>query len=379
RTTVPLTLAPHQAVFVVFRKAAKSNGGVSELTRDGQPVLQWASNWVANPQEIVDSNLNQSFWIKPARTINLPVPRLGGIELRNQSWALSPPQGTFARGEGFAGTGVSVGTNGVVVSQHWSDNAPAVLVWRAPAPITDWTHVLVSYRDGVPHLFVNGVEVATGLKSGQRIVEGRPGLAGEDTAESTFAANVRGVKTSYGVLSAAEIAALAKDESESIPVAPLEAQVVRTAAGGLNLQANEGGVYALTLKNGRSMNVTVPAPPATFNLSTPWDITFSGAAAPAPVRWNELKSWSESSDETTKYFSGNATYTTSFDLPADYKPASSLCTLDLGSVRIVARATVNGQEAGTALRSPYTLEIGRFLKPGRNTLSVLVTNTWANR
>jgi hypothetical protein len=379
RTVVPLTLAPHQAVFVVLRKAAKTAIGVSDLSRDGQPVLQWASYGSDNARETADSNLNQSFWIKPADTINLPVQRLEGIELRNQSWALSPPQGTLVRGPGFAGTGVSVGTNGVVVSQHWSDNAPPVLVWRAPVPLTDWTHVLVSYQGGVPHLFVNGAEVATGLKSGQRIVEGCPGLAGEDTAESTFAANVRAVKTSYGTLSAAGITALAKDESEAVPVAPLEAQVVRTAAGDLSLQANEGGVYALTLKNGRVVNATVPAPLPTRTLSAPWDVTFTGAAAPAPVRWNELKSWSESNDETTKYFSGHATYTTTFDLPANYQPANSLCTLDLGHVRIVARATVNGREAGTALREPYTLEISPYLKPGRNTLSVLVTNTWANR
>jgi hypothetical protein len=56
-----------------------------------------------------------------------------------------------------------------------------------------------------------------------------------------------------------------------------------------------------------------------------------------------------------------------------------LCTLDLGRVEIVARVTVNGQSAGTALRPPYRLEVGHLLKPGTNTLSVLVTTTWANR
>ncbi|RYX86422.1 hypothetical protein EON83_01770 [bacterium] len=379
RTVVPLTLTSHQSIFVVFRKPTRTLPTVTELTRDGKPLLNWNDNGIINPNEVADSNLNQSFWIKPSDTIGLPEQHLGGVTLPNQRWALMPLQGTFARGAGFAGTGISVGSNGVAVIQHWSDNAPAVLVWRAPTPLTDWTHILVSYRAGVPHLFVNGVEAATGIRSGQRIVEGRAGLAGEIAAESPFARNVRAVKTSYGILSAADIAALAHDQAEAPDVKPLNAQVLRSADGKLQLQTDLAGRYSITLKDGRILTSQVPASLPDIRLNSLWEVSFSGAAAPVAQRWNELNSWSDSTDETTKYFSGNATYTTNFDLPTNYKTDNSLCTLDLGQVRIIARVTVNGQEAGTAMLAPYSLEIGRFLKPGRNTLKVLVTNTWANR
>ncbi|RYX82679.1 hypothetical protein EON83_18445 [bacterium] len=379
RTVVPLTLAGKQSVFVVFRTTKTVMPAVTDIKLATESALNWTESRVSNPGELADSNLSQSFWVKPTGTINLPAQRLGAVELQNQRWVLAPLQGTIARGDGFAGTGVSVGTNGIVVVQHWAFNAPSVLVWRAPAPLTDWTQVLVAYRGGVPHLVVNGAEVATGLRSGQRIIAGLSGAEGEVLFNSPFEGNVRGLKTGYNVLDATAIAALTRDLDSSAPSIPLNAQVINTANGQLQLQTNLAGRYGLTLKGGQVVNAQVSAPPADQKLSGPWDVVFNGAAAPSAQKWPELKSWSDSSDEATKYFSGNAVYTTSFDLPASYKPGSTLCTLDLGRVEMVARVAVNGKEAGTALMAPYRLNIGSLLKPGSNTLKVLVTNTWANR
>lgn len=378
RTTVPVTLSGHQAIFIVFRKSVGMVPSVTQISKDGQPVLNWSNRNSVDPQETADSNLNQSFWIKPSGSIELPPQRLGGVTLNNQRWALVPLQGTFARGTGYAGTGVSVGTNGVAVIQHWSNNAPAVLVWQAPAPLTEWTHVLVSYRAGVPHLYINGRRVASGIRSGQRIVAGRPGLEGENVAQSSSAPDVEGVRTSHIPLSPAAIAKLAADRSDPFVASAVKAKLTRLESGALQLRTYQSGTYTLTLSNGRKMTSLVRAPQADLQLKSPWDVTFSGVAAPAPQQWSELKSWSSSSDETTKYFSGNATYTTSFTVPPTFKPGTP-CTLDLGRVRIVARVAINNKVAGTAMVAPYALEVGHLLRPGRNTLKVLVTNTWANR
>jgi hypothetical protein len=378
RTTVPLTLAPLQSVFVIFRSVKAPGAAVTELKREGQSVFAWSEASASQPGESADSNLSQSFRIRPSGTINLPAQRLGAVELQRQRWALAPLQGNTARGEGFAGTGVSVGTNGIVVVQHWAFNAPAVLVWKAPAPLLDSIHVTVAYRAGVPHLYVNGLEVAQGLRSGQRIIAGVPGEEGETFSDSPFDGGVRGLKTSTE-LTSAQIAAMSRDLSDESVATPLSVRVVQDAAGIPVVQTNLGGSYQLTLGKGETRSVRVPAPLPLQTLASPWNVAFSGAAAPPAQRWASLKSWSDAPDEATKYFSGNATYTTTFQIPAGYDLAKMLCTLDLGRVEIVARVSVNGRPAGTALRPPYRLEVGPLLKAGTNTLSVLVTSTWANR
>ncbi|RYG70744.1 hypothetical protein EON80_07055, partial [bacterium] len=381
RTSVPIMLGPLDSVFVIFRKATAP--AVTDVTLGGRSVLAWADQPAgqALAGEVADSNMTQSFWVKPNGTINVPGQRAGGgaVELNNQRWALFPPQGTTARGDGFAGSGVSVGTNGVVVVQHWPFNAPAVLAWNSPSPLSDWTHVAVSYRAGVPHLYVNGKEVAQGLRSGQKITGGVPGEAGQTVQGSPYIGGVRGLKTSYQPLSDAAIAALAADFKSSAPVPlPLVLEVSRAAAGKLEVHANQGGSFSLKTADGRSIAAQVPAPLATLPLEGPWSVSFSGVAAPKAGVWPKLASLSASTDEKTKYFSGNIIYDKSFELLAAFKPGTPT-TLDLGQVGIVARVTVNGKAAGTALRAPYRLEIGSFLKPGKNTLRVLVTDTWVNR
>ncbi|RZA21702.1 MAG: hypothetical protein EOP02_16930, partial [Proteobacteria bacterium] len=81
RTTVPLKLAPLQSVFVVFRTSKAALPAVTDVKVGAQSVLNWTEAKAANPGEIADSNLSQSFWVKPTQTINLPNPRLGSVEL----------------------------------------------------------------------------------------------------------------------------------------------------------------------------------------------------------------------------------------------------------------------------------------------------------
>ena len=53
--------------------------------------------------------------------------------------------------------------------------------------------------------------------------------------------------------------------------------------------------------------------------------------------------------------------------------------LDLGDVRESARVVLNGQEVGTLFAVPFRCDITPFLKKGKNTLRVYVTNLPANR
>jgi hypothetical protein len=79
-----------------------------------------------------------------------------------------------------------------------------------------------------------------------------------------------------------------------------------------------------------------------------------------------------------KYFSGTATYTTTFDAPASVAPGAALF-LDLGSVKDVAEVSLNGKPVATLWKPPYRVDVTRRLTPGENQLEVKVTNEWTNR
>ena len=381
RTVVPLVLQPAQAVFVVFRReAATPQPVVVELSRDGKSELNWTEN-VPNAEQVsADSNLVQSFWIKPQGEITLPAQSVKGVALSGQRWVILPPRGDKVSAPGFQSSGpdfsiggISVGRNGVVVLQHWAGNAPAVLVWKAPAPITDWTHVTVAYRAGVPTLYVDGRAVQTGVRTGQKLLAGDDSTAEGSETGSLYATQIEDLQTSWGDMSDVQIAALAEHRPE-LPTAR-----VVNVVGALHLQTRRAGDYTLRLQNGRTLTQKVAAPLPDKLLDSAWNLEFRGAAAPPAQQWNVLKSWSEAADDATKYFSGSAVYRTTFTLPANYDRARTPCELDLGEVGDVARVSVNGREVGTTLRAPYVLDIGSALQPGANQLEVLVTSNWANR
>ena len=110
-----------------------------------------------------------------------------------------------------------------------------------------------------------------------------------------------------------------------------------------------------------------------------WTVAFpDGWGAPASVAIDSLTAWKDMdiSDEG-KAFSGTATYTTTFNI-AKYKKGQPVI-LDLGRADMVAIVTVNGEEIGTLWCTPYSLDISRAVKKGRNELKVDVTGTWHNR
>ena len=103
-----------------------------------------------------------------------------------------------------------------------------------------------------------------------------------------------------------------------------------------------------------------------------------GRGAPASLQLEQLAPFNENTDPGVKYFSGVATYTKSFALPGDAKLRGNLL-LDLGQVGDVAEVRVNGALAGTVWREPYRIDIGKYVKQGKNELDIRVANLWVNR
>ncbi len=65
---------------------------------------------------------------------------------------------------------------------------------------------------------------------------------------------------------------------------------------------------------------------------------------------------------------------TTFELPAGFGKGQRVM-LDLGRVEVMAKVTLNGRAYDTLWMTPFTRDVTDALKPGKNTLAILVTST----
>jgi len=111
-----------------------------------------------------------------------------------------------------------------------------------------------------------------------------------------------------------------------------------------------------------------------------WDVHFVPAIDPekaAGYRFDSLMAWNESEDSFLRFFSGTATYSTSFRLGPEQ--ITTGVVLDLGRVFNMAHVYVNGKDLGLLWKEPYKTDISEALVEGDNSLEIKVTNSWGNR
>jgi len=111
-----------------------------------------------------------------------------------------------------------------------------------------------------------------------------------------------------------------------------------------------------------------------------WKVEFlqGGPRLPPDFESDQPGPWTEKSGEDCQYFSGTARYSIEFELPGSCG-APDEWMLELGDVRESARVLINDKQAGVAFSAPFSLRVGRWLKPGKNLISIEVTNLGANR
>lgn len=115
-----------------------------------------------------------------------------------------------------------------------------------------------------------------------------------------------------------------------------------------------------------------------LTLEESWKVSFqSGRGVPSSIQLPRLSSLSESEEEGVRFFSGTATYDTSFMM--EHLDREAQYWLDLGAVSHMARVRLNGQDLGLVWKVPYRVRVDHVLRQGRNELEVEVTNSWQNR
>ncbi len=150
--------------------------------------------------------------------------------------------------------------------------------------------------------------------------------------------------------------------------------------GKLHWKTPYAGKMTYHTSTGKTKTVQVKSVPEPIELTGAWKVTFpNNPGAAKKATFNKLDSWSNSSDQEIRHFSGTATYVKQFELSEELVQAEIDLALDLGSVRVIAEVMINGKNAGTLWKAPFRISIDDFVKKGQNTLEVKVTNLWANR
>jgi len=135
-------------------------------------------------------------------------------------------------------------------------------------------------------------------------------------------------------------------------------------------------------------------PPSPIDLSDDWNVTIGEKAKPFVM--DHLRSWTD--DESTRYFSGTATYEKELTVPGEFLNPGLAVRLDFGDgkplaeqnlrsgmqswldapIREAAVVYVNDQRAGSVWCPPYALDVSAYLRPGSNKIRVVVANLALN-
>jgi len=133
---------------------------------------------------------------------------------------------------------------------------------------------------------------------------------------------------------------------------------------------------------------------AVIDLSTGWRVAFG--LGTNPVMMDQLHSWTD--DETTRYFSGTATYEKNVTVPESFLRSRPNVRLDFGEgkplpeqnlragmqawldapVSEAAVVYVNDQKAGSVWCPLYAVDVTPFLRAGNNQIKILVANSALN-
>lgn len=162
---------------------------------------------------------------------------------------------------------------------------------------------------------------------------------------------------------------------------PAFRQEEKTTVVPMKLEKNEC-VFVVFREKGEPAATTLeanyPAPLRTQEVKGEWNVAFESAfKTPAPVRMATLDNLSDNANDSIRYFSGTATYTTSVSLDRAGRGEHMFMAFD--NVGTMAKVYINGKYAGGVWTAPYRLDVTDFVKNGRNDVKVEVVNTWVNR
>lgn len=374
-TRVTFDLDPAGATFVMFDEEAVGAQGVRWVDKDGERIAGIDPAPVARVPA-PSGSFTISGWAKPDTDLRV-MPRqgtTGRINETGKNYLIPARSGRDIHGAGTAIAGLALGRNGAIVIERASpDEVPAVLVTHTP--IAGWTHVALVYDDGTPRLYLDGRLAGAGERSGRTVHAGGGDPPSPTGVTYFFEGNATPFTTVARALTADEIGAAAAEGPPAPELSPTPLHLARNGEGGLTATVWQSGRY--TLSTGRSFEAAIPDP---LTIDGAWDVAFQeGRGAPERITLPRLQSLSRHTDAGVRHFSGTATYSRSFEVPAALLREGRRVHLDLGRVEILSGVKVNGRDLGVVWKEPYRVDITDVVRAGANSIELAVTNLWANR
>ncbi|WP_210496063.1 glycosyl hydrolase [Patulibacter sp. SYSU D01012] len=160
---------------------------------------------------------------------------------------------------------------------------------------------------------------------------------------------------------------------------------VRADGLALVVRSPQAGTFATTLPGGRTVATRIPDVPAAREL-TGWTLdveSFEPGATATETRIVRIRKQLDALAPWTAIpglqdVSGVGTYTTTVDLERSW-PTGAGALLDLGAVSDTFRVTVNGRRLPPADQLQPVVDVGPYLRRGRNTIAVEVATPLLNR
>lgn len=369
RITLPLLLEPSGSIFVVF-KPAKERLGYQSLHRNGSPIIttEPMPPKARGHYAALSGDFTVSCWIKPEIDIALAEEEFY-TDRRTNYYVVYPVSGEQYYGKEHAGSGFTVGRNGVTLFERKNEFIEAVLF--VPIPIAGWSRLVVVYEKNIPSVYINNALIKIGKASGL-IVHPSIGEAYQDDHASYYNGEIADLEVIPRVMTAEEIATY----NAALP--PPDHSQIANIANQKQLCIWQNGSYTIKNKSGKEQHFQINTLPEVTKLQTPWTVRFPAHhGAPEQITMQELLPLQKHDDPGVKYFSGTAEYLTEFTFAV---PAfAHQVKLDLGRVEVLAEVSLNGVTFPVLWSQPYSLDITSAVRSGSNQLSIKVTNLWPNR
>jgi glycosyl hydrolase family 106( putative alpha-L-rhamnosidase) len=181
--------------------------------------------------------------------------------------------------------------------------------------------------------------------------------------------------------------------------APAELAATGSGRTAIDLEIEPYGSRVLVFIHQAAPDSRSPSRPSKTKLppieiDTDWRVSFGSGLSST---MHTLRSWTD--DDSTRFYSGPATYERTFQFPEDLVRKDVRVKLDFGEgtpidtvdprargfraqvegpVREAAVISVNGRRAGSVWCPPWSIDITGLLKPGENKLQIVVANTAVN-
>ncbi len=385
RTAVTLDLDPAGSVFVVFRKPAPAGDTVAALSFEAAPSAQPSGRPPPNLE--IRKALYGALSVRQSELVDVTDAlasrvRDGRLEVAASNDLAGDPAPNVVKElrveyETDAGKKIaSVAENQVLRLPPAGESTTSLRIARA---------AYGRFREqlkGLPELKAVDItaRLAAQVKNGTLVAIANNELAGGDPVYLV----PKELRVEYAVDGVTKTVTVEENRELRLPedfwnlTPPRPRLTVEGPAH--RLLAWEAGRFTLTSSSGGTRTVDVPRLPESIDLAGPWALTFQpGRGAPETVTFDTLISWPDHAEAGIRYFSGTATYRTTFTVSADHLGKDKALRLDLGQVRVIAEVRLNGKDLGVLWRAPYCADLTSALRPGKNELEVRVTNLWPNR